>query len=116
MTSLKPDAFTQSIKEAKDNSIKDDGAVGSQSTKSQGGEREIERYPVRQTQVYSNKSFPDRIYGKHELFPFYFFGSPARNRDNIIHTSATAIITVGGLESCLTEDDLETFFSRYGGM
>ena len=71
MTSLKPDAFTQSNKEAKDNTIKDDGAVESQSTKSQGGEREIERYPVRQTQVYSNKSFPDRIYGKYDLFPYF---------------------------------------------
>ena len=70
MTSSKPEASAHSIKEAKD-ITKDDGAVGSQSTKSQGGEREIERYPVRQTQVYSNKSFPDRIYGKHDVFPFF---------------------------------------------
>ena len=82
MTSSKPDAFTHSNKEAKDNT-KDEGAVRSQSNKSQVRDRETERYPVRQTQVFSNKSFPDRIYGKHELFP-YFCRSPARDRDNVL--------------------------------
>ena len=70
MKSSKPDAFAHSSKEAKDNT-KNEGAVRSQPTKSQVRERELERYPVRQTQVYSNKSFPDRIYGKHELFFLY---------------------------------------------